>query len=311
MKYEFAKFDGAGNDFVMIDGMKDDISFTPEQVAALCDRHFGIGGDGVIVVSPSPRNECIGYMDYYNSDGTKAEMCGNGVRCFTKFLVDRGYIASDADSHIADTLRGPLPISFKRDAAGLMTSARVDMDEPIFAPADVPTTLAANSEADGIGPFVKEAPVETPWGSFAFTCVSMGNPHAVCFLDDIASCPDDWFIGGEKDLLSFDLNRIGAFFESHEVFPAKANVEFVTVEDDGLHMRVFERGCGETLACGTGSCATLVAAHLTGRSERKNKVHLLGGTLDIEWAEDNHVMMEGPATQSFTGSFDTDQICNR
>lgn len=304
MKLEFTKLHGLGNDFVFVDDFDEKIELTPEQVAFLCDRHFGIGGDGVVLVRPSKRPECAGYMHYINSDGTLAEMCGNGVRCFTKFLVDNGYVDPKAGSYVADTKRGPLPISFELDEQGKMSLASVDMDEPILEPEKVPTTLAANGvSAEGVS-FAKEQPIETPWGEFRFTCVSMGNPHAICFFDDLEALPADWFLSDEKSLDSFDLNRIGAFFEAHEVFPAKTNVEFIVPAEDGLHMRVFERGCGETLACGTGACASLVAAVLTGRSERTNKVHLRGGTLSITWQDDNHVLMTGPATQAYTGTIE-------
>ncbi len=302
MKLDFIKLNGLGNDFVFVDDMDRSIELTPNQVAYLCDRHFGIGGDGVVLVRPSSRPECAAYMHYINSDGTLAEMCGNGVRCFTKFLVDNGYVDPRSGSYVADTKRGPLPIAFELDSDGKMSVASVDMDEPILDPVAVPTTLKATSISEQGIPFVKEAEVVSPWGSFAFTCVSMGNPHAICFFDDIESLPDEWFLTEAKSLDSFDLNRIGAFFENHGVFPAKTNVEFIVPADDGLHMRVYERGCGETLACGTGACASLVAAVLTGRSDRTNKVHLRGGTLHITWKADNHVVMTGPAAQSFVGS---------
>lgn len=301
MKYAFEKLHGLGNDFVFIDDMKNEIELTTEQVAYLCDRHFGIGGDGVILVRPSVREECVAYMHYINSDGTLAEMCGNGIRCFTKFLVDHGYIPAGQTSYIADTLRGPLAISFEVDDNGLMTVATVDMDEPILIPEDVPTTLEVNAfTPDGV-PYAKEVPVESPWGTFKFTTVSMGNPHAITFLDDMNSIPDELFVSAEKNLNNLDLNKVGAFFECHPVFPAKCNIEFVVKDENGLHMRVFERGCGETLACGTGTCATLVASALTGRSGRESDVELRGGVLHIKWAEDNHVMMTGPAACSFKG----------
>ncbi len=302
MKLDFIKLNGLGNDFVFIDDMDAKIELTADQVAFLCDRHFGIGGDGVVLVRPSARPECAAYMHYINSDGTLAEMCGNGVRCFTKFLVDNGYVDPQSGSYIADTKRGPLPISFELDSEGKMSLASVDMDEPILEPSAVPTNLPATAESELGLPFAKEAEVESPWGTFKFTCVSMGNPHAICFFDDVASLSGEWFLSEEKNLDTFDLERIGAYFEKHPVFPAKTNVEFIVPAEDGLHMRVFERGCGETLACGTGACASLVAAVLTGRSERSNKVHLRGGTLDITWKDDNHVLMTGPAVQSFIGS---------
>ncbi len=304
MKLEFTKLNGLGNDFVFVDDMDQRIDLTASQVAFLCDRHFGIGGDGVVLVRPSSRPECAAYMHYINSDGTLAEMCGNGVRCFTKFLVDNGYVDPKVGSYVADTKRGPLPISFQLDDEGKMSVASVDMDEPILEPALVPTSLAASGVSDQGVSFVKEAKVDSPWGTFAFTCVSMGNPHAICFFDDIESLPDDWFLGDAKCLDSFDLNQIGAFFEKNPAFPAKTNVEFIVPAEDGLHMRVFERGCGETLACGTGACASLVAAVLTGRSGRTNKVHLRGGILDITWSDNNHVIMTGPATKAFTGTIE-------
>lgn len=304
MKLDFVKLHGLGNDFVFVDDFDEQISLTPEQVAHMCDRHFGVGADGVVLVRPSKRPECAGYMHYINSDGTLAEMCGNGIRCFTKFLVDNGRLNDESNAYVADTLRGPLPISYEVDEQGLMTCATVDMDEPILDPALVPVDLPANGRTNADVPFVKEETVPSPWGDFAFTCVSMGNPHAVCFLDDVPSLPSEWFVASEKSLATFDLDRIGAFFESNPVFPAKSNIEFIVADGDGLHMRVFERGCGETLACGTGACASLVAAVLTGRSGRTNTVHLRGGDLEITWADDNHVKMTGPAAQSFTGSIE-------
>ncbi len=304
MHLDFVKLHGLGNDFVFIDDFDQAIDLTPDQVSFLCDRHFGIGGDGVVLVRPSKRSECAGYMHYINSDGTLAEMCGNGIRCFTKFLVDRGYVDPASGSYIADTLRGPLAISFELDSDGHMDVATVDMDEPILDPESIPAALPANATSEQGVSYIKEETLSSPWGDFAFTCVSMGNPHAICFFDDIQALPDDWFISSEKNLLTFDLQRFGSYFESHDAFPAKSNIEFVVPAEDGLHMRVYERGCGETLACGTGACATLVAAALTGRSERANKVHLRGGTLFIEWCDNNHVMMTGSATQSYTGSID-------
>lgn len=286
MKYDFAKLNGIGNDFVMIEDLNDEIHLAPEQIAALCDRHFGIGGDGVIIVKPSPRPECAAYMDYYNSDGTKAQMCGNGVRCFAKFLVDRGIIDAFAGNFIADTLSGPKPISFTLDASGKLESATVDMGAPILEPLEVPTTFGGT---------------ETPYGRVAldaefyidghmlrFTCVSMGNPHAVTFVD-------------KKGLELVD--TLGPLVETCEAFPEGTNVEFAWVDGDVIHMRVWERGCGETLACGTGACATAVAAHIGGHAPRKVAIELTGGTLQIEWREsDGHVLMAGPAAQSFTGT---------
>lgn len=301
MEYQFTKLHGLGNDFVFINDWDSTINFTKEQVSFICDRHFGIGADGIILVRKSPREECAGYMHYINSDGTLAEMCGNGIRCFSKFLVDNGYVDYSSGSFIADTLRGPLAISFKTDENHHLTQATVDMDEPILNPELVPVNLEPNAQTeDGIS-YVKEYPLESPWGIFFFTCVSMGNPHAVCFLDDLDALDPSAFLSEERSLETFNLNQIGAYFEAHPFFPAKSNIEFVVKKGTGLEFRVYERGCGETLACGTGTCATLVAASLTGRSSRQNTISLRGGDLYISWEENNHVFMTGPATESFTG----------
>lgn len=305
MLIEFAKLDGLGNDFVMIDNMDGDIALSAEQVVQLCDRHFGIGGDGVILVEPPRSAGTDAFMNYINSDGTLAQMCGNGVRCFAKFLVDRGIVNPDCGSLVAGTLAGPKPITFHVEN-GVMVSAEVDMGKPILDPPSVPTLLEANGlTADGI-PFVREQDIESPWGDFAFTTVSMGNPHAVCFIDDWDALPDEIFVSDDKSLSTLNLDLIGPFFESNPAFPDKSNIEFAQIGDDGIDMRVYERGCGETLACGTGACATNVAASLTGRAGARNDVNLLGGTLDINWREDGAVIMTGPAEQVFTGSVEID-----
>ncbi len=303
MEFTFYKMHGLGNDFVFIDDMRRTIELTREQVAFLCDRHFGIGGDGVILVRPSKRPECAGYMHYINSDGTLAQMCGNGVRCFAKFLVDHGYVDAQEGTLIADTLAGPKPIQFEVDADGLMTKATVDMGEPILEPEAVPVSLKANAETKQGVAYVREYAIDSPWAPFSFTCISMGNPHAVTFIDDFDALPDELFKGAPvKSLDTFDVDLVGAYYEKHPAFPEKANIEFACLTDEGIAMRVFERGCGETLACGTGTCATSVAASLTGRAGRENDVMLRGGLLHISWEADNHVMMTGAAATSFSGT---------
>ena len=290
MRINFAKYDGAGNDFVMVDDLAGSIELDAETVTRICDRHFGVGADGVIVARQSPREECLAFMDYWNSDGTKAEMCGNGVRCFAKFLDDSG-LTGGADSLVADTPAGPKPLDLVRGGSGAVESVRVDMGEPVLDPTRVPTTLAANHKSGAAA----EVPITMRGKAYFFTCISMGNPHAIAFVDE--------------DVAKLPLETIGPLYESHEVFPARANIEFAHVEGDDIWMRVWERGCGETLACGTGSCATAVAAHITGRAGRRVNVHVLGGTLEIEWAEDNHVLMCGPASRNWEGVLDTDEIC--
>lgn len=303
MELHFSKLHGLGNDFVFIDDLSNEIELSSEQVSWLCDRHFGIGADGVILVRPSDRDDCVAYMHYINADGSLAQMCGNGVRCFAKYLVDRAFVSSEEGSLTAETLAGPRHIVFSTDDDGKMTVARVDMGLPILDPCEIPCSLEANGRFQEDLSFVGNAEIDSPWGAFAFTCVSMGNPHAVCFLDDLEALPDSLFLSGKpRSLDTFKIDEIGAFFEAHAAFPEKTNVEFAVVEDDHIRMRVFERGCGETMACGTGACATLVSAVLTQRSERTNTVELNGGSLSIEWAESGHVMMTGPAVESFEGT---------
>lgn len=284
--FEFEKLHGAGNDFIFLDGTERTVDLTEEEVALLCDRHKGIGADGVIIVRGPRDDGTDGFMDYRNADGSVAQMCGNGVRCFAKYLVDHG-MAGNKPLLNVETRAGVKTISYTTDEDGLLLTATVDMGMPIFNPQDVPTTLAFNAMTDEGEVFVKESLIDSPFGEFEFTCISMGNPHAVAFVDD---CDE------------IDVNSIGAYFECCDAFPEQANIEFATVCDNGIHMRVFERGCGETLACGTGACATGVAAYLTGRAGRSNDVVLLGGTLHIEYAECGNVLMTGPAEESFRGT---------
>ena len=305
MKLEFTKMHGLVNDFVFVDGFSQEASLSAAQVASLCDRHRGIGADGVIVVRPSERPECAGYMHYVNADGTLAQMCGNGVRCFAKYLVDRGFVQAGDGCLVADTLAGPKPIRFEVGEDGLMTSATVNMGRPTLDPHAVPVDAPANAVGPDGRAYLREQPIESPWGTFSFTCVSMGNPHAVCFVDDWATVANSLFDDpSDKRLATFDINRIGAFYESHPLFPEKTNVEFACVGPDGIAMRVYERGCGETPACGTGACAVGVAALLTNRRGRENDVLLPGGTLHIVWEKDGRVTMTGPAVEVFEGAID-------
>jgi diaminopimelate epimerase len=300
MELDFVKMHGAGNDFIFIDDLSEDRELSVEQVRFLCDRHVGIGADGVILVRPSGQTDCVAYMHYINDDGSLAEMCGNGVRCFAKYLVDRGFVAAGEGRLVADTLAGRRVISFETDADGMLTQATVDMGEPAFEPQRIPTTLEANSTVAG-KPAVVEAelsgpsPLSTP---LRFTCVNMGNPHAVAFPE-----------GDESVIRTLDWGGQGRELEHHPAFPERANIELARVirpgsaeEDAEIEMRVWERGVGETLACGTGACATAVAAVVTGRAARRAVVHLPGGDLRIEWLENNHVMMTGPATTVYEGT---------
>ena len=280
MKIAFSKMHGLGNDFVVIDDIAEELDFTPEAVQWFCDRSFGIGGDGLILIRPATTGEADFFMAYYNADGTTAEMCGNGIRCFTKYVVDHGLLPSDADSLSVETLGGIKPITFTRDAARKMHSATVDMGEPVLTPAEIPTTIDGDQALD--------YPIETPYGTFDITAVSMGNPHAILWVDDLKTAPVD---------------TVGPAIETHPVFPNRTNVEFAqAMGGDLIRLRVWERGVGETLACGTGACATLVAATLGCLAGREAVIALLGGDLLIRWDEDGHVYMTGPATEVFEGT---------
>jgi len=276
---EFSKYEGLGNDFILIDN-RDTATpkVTSEQAVKLCDRHFGIGGDGVIFVLPGKEGADF-TMRIYNNDGSEPEMCGNGIRCLVKFIADLEKKPKGQEAqYTIHTLAGRMISNV--DKEGLVT---VDMGMPVFSAAQIPTTLAEN--ADGK---VLQQPLEVAGHKYQVSCVSFGNPHAVVFVDDL-----------EK----VDLYQIGPKFENHPVFPKRTNTEFVQVlSRTHLKMKVWERGAGPTLACGTGTCALAVASHLTGRSERNVRVTLPGGDLLINWDEvTNRVFMKGPGTFVFSG----------
>lgn len=273
----FTKMHGLGNDFILISDLAEEWDLTPAAIMLLCDRNFGIGADGVLVVRNASHGDADYFMAYYNADGSQAEMCGNGIRCFAKYLGDREMFAGDDVT--VQTLAGDLKVEVTRDYDGTVAMATVDMGEPRLAPEDIPTTLP--------GTQVYECPIETEYGTFRVTAVSMGNPHAVIWVDDVDEAP---------------VETLGPAVENHEVFPNKTNVEFAQLVDGELiRLRVWERGVGETMACGTGACATLVAAVLGARTERGATIELPGGELFVRWDEDGHVYMTGPATEVFTG----------
>ncbi|MDR0350255.1 MAG: diaminopimelate epimerase [Coriobacteriales bacterium] len=304
MELDFTKMHGTSNDFVVIDDLSEEHELSEEQVRFICDRHRGVGADGLILVRPPRVAGSAAYMHYLNHDGSLAEMCGNGVRCLAKYLVDRGFVAAREGQLVVDTLVGKRAITFTVDGADLLLSATVDMGEPILEPMEIPTTLKANSTTPanlpltaGL-PMVAERELDTPLGKLAFTCLSMGNPHAVTFLNN----PDD-------SLYALDISQVGPAMEQSELFPQKANIGFAQVRDPGgsdrpaeLDLRVWERGVGETLACGTGACAAVAAAALTGRIVPSALVRLRGGDLRIEWRGDGHLMMEGPAATVYEGT---------
>jgi diaminopimelate epimerase len=284
MGIEFTKYHGLGNDFILIDNRASTEPYlTPEDAVRLCDRHFGIGADGVIFALPGQMQTDYS-MRIFNNDGSEPEMCGNGIRCLAKFLaeleaVDAGKTLAEAEprSYNIHTLGGVIMPQIEQD--GRIT---VNMGQPRLLAQEIPTTLTTPTEK-----VIDQALVvaEQTW---QVTCVNMGNPHCVTFVEDVAAIP---------------LEYLGPQFEHHSVFPKRINTEFIqVVRPDYLKMRVWERGAGITMACGTGACASLVAGVLTGRCDRRATLELPGGCLQIEWSSENNCLyMTGPAEKVFTG----------
>jgi diaminopimelate epimerase len=274
---EFTKMHGLGNDFVFVDYFatgKPDLDF-PQLAVKLCNRYTGIGGDGLVLILPSETADAR--MQIFNSDGTEPEMCGNAIRCFAKYLYERELVVKNP--LMVETLRGVLTLNLILNSEGV-ESVRVDMGEPILEPTLIPTT--------GTGDKILNYPLTVEEQEFLITAVSMGNPHCITFVDDAEQ---------------IDLAKIGPKLERHEFFPRNTNVEFVQVlDEENVIMRVWERGAGPTLACGTGACATAVACVLNNKTGRTVRVSLPGGDLHIEWGEDNHLYMTGPATEAFVGN---------
>lgn len=272
----FTKMQGIGNDYVYVDCTQKELGDPAGAARYVSDRHFGIGSDGLILICRSDQADFR--MDMYNADGSRGEMCGNGIRCVGKYVRDYGLTGKDEIT--VETLAG---IKYLKLAVedGKVSRVQVNMGEPVFAPEQIP--VLAEKE-----PVVRE-PIVVCEREWEMTCVSMGNPHAVVFLD--------------TPVREFDLEKVGPFFERHARFPKRVNTEFIRVlGTDRIEMRVWERGAAETWACGTGACAAVVAANLNGLCGRKATVELLGGDLDIEWREaDNCVYMTGPAVTVFDG----------
>jgi diaminopimelate epimerase len=278
----FTKMQGAGNDYIYIDCLSRQPPHDPAALARrVSDRHFGIGGDGLVLICPPSQEGRDARMRMFNADGSEAEMCGNAIRCVAKYMYDRRLVANE--QLIIETNRGPLTLDLEIKN-GLMHRARVNMQPPILRSADIPTTLPGDPPRD--------APLKIDGRTFHVTCVSMGNPHAVTFVDED---PSDALVLG-----------IGPKIENAPEFPKRINVEFVRViTPREVRVRVWERGSGETLACGTGSCAVAVAGVLTERTERRIVAHLPGGDLELEWPSPNDsVYMIGPATEVFHGEID-------
>ncbi len=273
---------GAGNDYVYVDGFREDVA-DPERLAPLIsDRHFGVGGDGLILILPPRTSAGDVRMRIFNADGSEAEMCGNGVRCVAKYAADHGLIPSDRAEIRVETAAGMMVIGLTRDASGKVATARVDMGAPRLRRAEIP--MSGRPEEQAV-----DVPLMVDGQEYRITAVSLGNPHCVVFLPSVADLP---------------LEDLGPRFEHHPAFPQRVNTEFCRVVDRRrLEMRVWERGSGETLACGTGASAAAVAAHLNGLTERQVTIRLRGGTLLLDWGADGHVYLTGPAVEVFSGTW--------
>jgi len=278
---KFTKMQGCGNDYIYINGFEEQIAANqkPELVRKLSDRHFGIGGDGVIFVNPGKAAEFE--MEMYNADGSRSQMCGNGIRCVAKYVYD--HHMTDKTQITIESGGSIKYLDLSLGADGRAETVRVNMGAPVLKAENIPVLSKKEQVID--------EEIEVDGKTYRMTCVSMGNPHAVVFLENVA------------DMAAFEIEKIGPHFEKHERFPERVNTEFVKVIDrENIEMRVWERGTGETLACGTGSCACAVACVLNGYTDTKVNVKLLGGTLVCEWdREANLVYMTGPAVTVFTG----------
>ena len=276
---KFTKMQGCGNDYVYVDCTKEALP-NPEQASIfVSDRHFGIGSDGLILINPSKVADFE--MAMYNADGSRSEMCGNGIRCVGKYVYDHGL--TDKTTVTIETLAGIKTLELHVEN-GKVASVRVNMGRPELHAAKVPVTFPEETMID--------EPMEIDGTIYQVTCVSMGNPHCVIFMDE--------------DVRQLDLEELGPKFESHVIFPKRTNTEFCNLLDkQHIRMRVWERGSGETLACGTGACATAVAAVLNGYTDNKVELQLRGGNLLIEYDRDaEEVYMTGPATTVFEGEID-------
>lgn len=276
---KFTKMHGCGNDYVYVNCFEETVDNPGEVAIKVSDRHFGIGSDGLILIKPSDKADF--FMEMYNSDGSQAEMCGNGIRCVAKYVYDYGL--TDKTEISIDTLVGIKYLKLEV-TNNKVSSVTVNMGSPVLEPSKIPALF------DGDKVVNQSLMIENV--EFKVTCVSMGNPHAVIFM---------------KEIDSLKLNVLGPYFENNEKFPKRINTEFVQIIDrQHIKMRVWERGAGETLACGTGTCASVVACILNGYTDNKVEVELLGGKLFIEYdAEENKVYMTGPATVVFDGTTDS------
>ncbi|MDE6915694.1 MAG: diaminopimelate epimerase [Lachnospiraceae bacterium] len=292
---KFTKMHGCGNDYIYVNGFAEQIDADkkPKLVRRLSDRHFGIGGDGVIFINPG-KNAAF-EMEMYNADGTRAQMCGNGIRCVAKYVYDYGL--TDQTTIAIESFGKVKYLDLALGEDGKVSTVRVNMGAPVLDAAQIPV-VSENEQ-------VVSEEISVNGRAYKMTCVSMGNPHAVVFLEETAE-----FDMKEFDIREFDIQGVGPYFEKHERFPERTNTEFVRVIDRGsVQMRVWERGTGETLACGTGCCATVVACVLNGLTDTKVTVRVPGGDILCEWdRQENLVYMTGPAATVFDGEIDEKMI---
>lgn len=275
MSLRFVKMHGLGNDFVVLDGVRQNITLSTEQVRFLADRHFGIGCDQLLLVEPSQNLNALFRYRIFNADGSEVEQCGNGARCFARFVRDEGL--TDATSIPVETASGIIVLHIEANG-----DVRVNMGEPRLEPADIPFNAPERSMFYSL---------DVDQQTNDISVISMGNPHAVLRVDDLDTAP---------------VKELGALIETHPRFPKRTNVGFMQVlSTDHIRLRVYERGAGETLACGTGACAAVVAGRLHGWLDEQVRVDLPGGSLHIQWSGEGHpVMMTGPASRVFTGQID-------
>ena len=275
---EFTKMQGIGNDYIYINCFEEKVDHPSELSVRLSERHFGIGSDGIILIEPSDTADCR--MDIYNADGSQAMMCGNGIRCVGKYVYDRGIVKKEV-IHV-DTMSGIKTLQLAVQD-GRVTSVTVNMGKPSLRAKDIPATLKLDEIID--------EPIMVNDSEYRITCVSMGNPHCVLFVDNVDKIQPE---------------NIGSKLENNEIFPQRANIEFVQVlNKNEINMRVWERGSGETWACGTGACAAAVASAINKKTDRTVKIHLKGGDLDINWDEKaDCVFMKGPAEFVFDGTIE-------
>jgi diaminopimelate epimerase len=276
---KFTKMHGAGNDYVYVNCFEERLD-NPEQVAIrVSNRNFGIGSDGLILIMPS--NSADIRMRMFNSDGSESEMCGNGIRCVAKYAYDHGIV--DRKEITAETGAGILTLQLITNDRNKVDKVRVNMGKPRLTRAEIPMLGETGTQVVG-------EPLNILHTAFKVTCVSMGNPHCVIFVDDVEN---------------FQVDKYGPLIENHELFPRRTNVEFVQIISRGeVRQRTWERGAGETLACGTGASAVCVAGALNGLTEKKILNHLSGGDLELEWADDGHLYMTGPAVEVFSGEIE-------